>query len=74
MGKADATFFVKHKSQYLLIVQIYVNNIIFDSTNESLCKEFSTCMSKEFEISMMGKLKYVLRLQIEQNNKGIFIN
>ncbi|KAH9671985.1 Integrase catalytic domain-containing protein [Citrus sinensis] len=74
MGKADTTLFVKHKNQDILIVQIYVDDIFFDSTNELLCKEFSSCMSKEFEMSMMGELKYFLGLQIKQNEEGIFIN
>ena len=74
MGKADTTFFIKNKNQDILVVQIYVDDIIFGSTNESLCKEFSSCMSKEFEMSMMGELKYFLGLQIKQNNEGIFIN
>ena len=46
MGKADTTFFVKHKNQNILVVQIYSDDIIFCSTNELLCKEFSSCMSK----------------------------
>ncbi|KAH9670869.1 Integrase catalytic domain-containing protein [Citrus sinensis] len=74
MGKADTTLFVKYKNQDILIVQIYVDDIIFGSTNELLCKEFSSCMSKEFEMSMMGELKYFLGLQIKQNEEGIFIN
>ncbi|KAH9735120.1 hypothetical protein KPL71_017636 [Citrus sinensis] len=74
MGKADTTLFVKHKNQDILIVQIYVDDIIFGSTNELLCKDFSSCMSQEFEMSMMGELKYFLRLQIKQNEEGIFIN
>ncbi|KAH9649211.1 hypothetical protein KPL70_025897 [Citrus sinensis] len=74
MGKADTTLFVKLKNQDILIVQIYVDDIIFGSTNELLCKEFSSCMSKEFEMSMMGELKYFLGLQIKQNEEGIFIN
>ncbi|KAH9679831.1 hypothetical protein KPL71_026290 [Citrus sinensis] len=74
MGKADTTLFVKHKNQDILIVQIYVDDIIFGSTNELLCEEFSSCMSKEFEMSMMGELKYFLGLQIKQNEEGIFIN
>ncbi|KAH9744422.1 Integrase catalytic domain-containing protein [Citrus sinensis] len=58
----------------ILIVQIYVDDIIFGSTNELLCKDFSSCMSKEFEMSMIGELKYFLGLQIKQNEEGIFIN
>ncbi|KAK9195176.1 hypothetical protein WN943_003295 [Citrus x changshan-huyou] len=74
MEKADTTIFVKHKSQDILVVQIYVDDIIFVSTNELLCKEFSSCMSKEFEMNMMGELKYFFGLQIKQNEKQIFIN
>ncbi|KAH9724358.1 CCHC-type domain-containing protein [Citrus sinensis] len=74
MGKADTTLFVKHKNQDILIVQIYVDDILFGTTNELLCKDFSSCMSQEFEMSMMGELKYFLGLQIKQNEEGIFIN
>ncbi|KAH9768937.1 Integrase catalytic domain-containing protein [Citrus sinensis] len=74
MGKVDTSLFLKHKNQYILVVQIYVDDIIFGSTNELLCNEFSSCMSKEFEMSMMGELKYFLGLQIKQNEEEIFIN
>ena len=74
MGKVDSTLFIKNKGHDILLVQIYVDDIILGSTNESLCKEFSSFMSKEFEMSMMGKLKYFLGLQIKQTNEGIFIN
>ena len=50
MGKADTTLFIKQKNQDILVVQIYVDDIIFGSTNQSLCKGFSSCMSKEFEM------------------------
>ena len=51
--------------QQLLIVQIYVDDIIFGSTNESLCKAFESCMKDEFEMSMMGELNYFLGVQIK---------
>ncbi len=57
MGKVDITLFVKHKDQGIL-VQISIDDIIFGSTNKFLCKEFSSCMSRAFEMSMMGELKY----------------
>ena len=57
-----------------MLVQIYVDDIIFGSTNESLCKEFSIDMQSEFEMSMMGELNYFLGLQIKQTNDGIFVN
>ena len=63
MGKADTTLFVKHKNKDMIVVQIYVD-IIFGSTNELLCKEFSSCMSNEFEMSMIGELKYLSLIHI----------
>ena len=74
MGKTDTTLFSKHTNQDILTVQIYVDDIIFGSTNEFMCNDFSSCMSKEFKMSMMGELKYFFGLQIKQNNGGIFIN
>lgn len=74
IGKADTTLFIKRQSSDILLVQVYVDDIIFGSTNESLCKEFSLCMSREFEMSMMGELNYFLGLQIKQCPEGIFIS
>jgi hypothetical protein len=58
----------------MLFVQIYIDDIIFGSTNENLCKDFSKTMQDEFEMSMMGKLKFFLGFQIKQTNGGIFLN
>ena len=49
----------------MLLVQIYIDDIIFGAINVSLCKEFSKCIHSEFEMSMMGELKF-LGLQIKQ--------
>lgn len=73
-GKVDTTLFIKRRHNDILLVQIYVDDIIFGSTNDSLCKEFSLDMQSEFEMSMMGELKYFLGLQIKQTQEGIFIN
>ena len=73
-GKVDTNLFIKRKDNDILLVQIYVDDIIFGSTNESLCKEFSIDMQSEFEMSMMGELNYFLGLQIKQTNDGIFVN
>ena len=56
------------------MVQIYVDDIIFGSTKPSLCKKFFDLMTKEFEMSLMGDLKFFLGLQIIQTLEGIFIN
>ena len=53
-------FFTKHVDNDILIVQIYVDDIIFRSTNEKFCKDFESCMKKE-----MGEFNYFLGLQIK---------
>lgn len=73
-GKVDTTLFIKAKDCDLLVVQIYVDDIIFGSTNETLCQKFAKSMQGEFEMSMMGELTYFLRLQVKQTKEGIFIN
>jgi hypothetical protein len=55
-------------------VQIYVDDIIFGSTNESLCKEFSKLMQDEFEMSMMEELKFFLGIQINQCKDGLYVH
>ena len=63
-GKVHTTLFIKVKSNDILIVQIYVDDIIFGATNESLCQEFSKVMQGEFEMNMMGELAFFLGLQV----------
>ncbi|RVW19280.1 Retrovirus-related Pol polyprotein from transposon RE1 [Vitis vinifera] len=74
MGKIDTTLFIKTKEKDMLLVQIYVDDIIFGATNDSLCEDFSKCMHSEFEMSMMGELNFFLGLQIKQLKEGTFIN
>nr|GEW77523.1 copia protein [Tanacetum cinerariifolium] len=66
----DNTLFTKKKSSNLIIVQIYVNDIIFGSTCQDMCDEFTKSMDDEFEMSMMGELNFFLRLQIKQMKDG----
>jgi hypothetical protein len=73
-GKLEITLFLMFDGKDMLIVQIYVDDIIFGSTNENLCKEFSKTMQDEFVMSMMGELKFLLGLQIKQTKEGIFLN
>ena len=54
----------------ILIVQIYVDDIIFGFSNEKCCKDFESCMKTEFEMSMIGELNYFLGLQIKQRGDG----
>src|SRR3954470_11404733 len=55
-GKIDSTLFLKTNGKHILVVQIYVDDINFGSTDDIMCKEFSTLMTNEFEMSMMGEL------------------
>ncbi|KAL8091628.1 hypothetical protein AgCh_034040 [Apium graveolens] len=68
MGTADKTIFTRQEKDDILLVQIYVDDIIFGSTNDALCKEFSDNMSKEFKMSMMGELNFFLGLQIRKSD------
>ena len=73
-GSVDTTLFMMKKDNDLLVVQIYVDDIIFGATNENLCQDFAKIMQGEFEMSMMGELNFFLGLQIKQTKEGIFIN
>ena len=73
-GAIDNTLFILRERGNLLLVQVYVDDIIFGSTDESLCKKFSKIMSSKFEMSLMGELTFFLGLQIKQTSDGIFIN
>ena len=57
-GNVDPTLFTKCDNKDILLVQIYVNDIIFGSTKPSLCKKFSDLMTKEFKMSIMGEVKF----------------
>ncbi|GKA72177.1 copia protein, partial [Tanacetum coccineum] len=58
----------------LLLVQIYVNDIIFVASTPELCDLFAKIMCSKFKMSMMGKISFFLGLQISQSPKSIFIN
>jgi hypothetical protein len=63
--KADPTLFTKTCNGDLFICQIYVDDIIFGSTNQKSCEEFSRVMTQKFEMSMMGELTYFLGFQVK---------
>jgi hypothetical protein len=74
VSKVNPTLFTKTISKDLFVCQIYVDDIIFGSTNKSTCEEFSRIMIQNFEMSMMGELKYFLGFQVKQLQEGTFIN
>ncbi|GJT63367.1 retrovirus-related pol polyprotein from transposon TNT 1-94 [Tanacetum coccineum] len=73
-GVVDPTLFIRKIGKHTFQVQIYVDDIIFASTDPKDCGHFSNEMSSKFQMSMMGQISFFLGLQISQNPKGIFIN
>ncbi|KAI3733564.1 hypothetical protein L6452_13008 [Arctium lappa] len=72
-GVIDKTLFIKRKKKDILLVQIYVDDIIFGSTRDKMCKEFEELMHQRFKMSSMGELTFFLGLQVQQKSDGIFI-
>nr|GEX07702.1 putative ribonuclease H-like domain-containing protein [Tanacetum cinerariifolium] len=74
IGKIDQTLFIKKQKGYILLVQIYVDDIIFGVTNKDLCQSFEKLMKDKFQISSMEELTFFLGLQVKQNKDEIFIS
>jgi hypothetical protein len=74
VGKADTTLCTKTYDGDLFVCQIHVDDIIFGSTNQKSCEEFSRVMMPKFEMSMMGELNYFLGFQVKQLKEGTFIS
>nr|GEU78415.1 copia protein [Tanacetum cinerariifolium] len=72
--KIDQTLFIKKKKGDILLVRVYVDDIIFRSTNKDLCKAFEKLMKDKFQMSSMGELTFFLGLQVKQKQDGIFIS
>jgi transposase InsO family protein len=70
IGKADPTLFTRKVDKEIFVCQIYVDDILFGSTNQSWCENFSRIMTKRFEMSMMGELTFFLGFQIKQLKEG----
>ncbi|GJT23990.1 putative ribonuclease H-like domain-containing protein [Tanacetum coccineum] len=73
-GTIYKTLFIKKDSKDIILVQVYVDDIIFGSTKKAWCDEFEDLMQSEFEMSSMGELTFFLGLQVEQRTDGIFIS
>nr|GEU33234.1 hypothetical protein [Tanacetum cinerariifolium] len=73
-GAVDPTLFTRQAGNDLLLVQIYVDDIIFSSTNTAMCNEFANKIATKFKMSVMGQMSFFLGLKISQSPEGIFIN
>ncbi|GJR79807.1 retrovirus-related pol polyprotein from transposon TNT 1-94 [Tanacetum coccineum] len=73
-GIIDLTIFTRRHWGDILLVQVYVDDVIFGSTNPNFSKRFANLMKNNFEMLMMGELKFFLVLQVHQSPRGIFIS
>ncbi|GKA49386.1 uncharacterized mitochondrial protein-like protein [Tanacetum coccineum] len=73
-GKIDKTLFIRRHKGDILLVQVYMDDIIFGSINKKLCIAFEKLMHEKFQMSSMGELTFFLGLQVKQKKDGIFIS
>ncbi|GJU82902.1 retrovirus-related pol polyprotein from transposon TNT 1-94 [Tanacetum coccineum] len=73
-GIVDPILFIRREGKDILLVQIYVDDIIFASTKPDLCESFSKIMCSKFKMSMMVKLSFFLGLHISKSPRGIILN
>ncbi|GKA45598.1 retrovirus-related pol polyprotein from transposon TNT 1-94 [Tanacetum coccineum] len=73
-GVVDPTLFTRKTGKLILLVQIYVDDIIFALTDPKACDIFSNKMSSKFQMSIIGQMSFFLGLQVSQSPRGIFIN
>jgi hypothetical protein len=74
IGTVDTTLFTKKHNIDIFICHVYVDDIIFGSTNDCHCKKFGELMSKEFEMPMIGELTFFLGFQVKQMKDGNFVS
>nr|GFA72681.1 putative ribonuclease H-like domain-containing protein [Tanacetum cinerariifolium] len=73
-GIIDQTLFIRKQKGEFLLVQVYVDDIIFGSSNPKMCREFEALMHEKFKMSAMGELNFFLGLQVLQKKDGIFLS
>jgi hypothetical protein len=74
MGSVDKTLFTLNHDTAFLLVQIYVNDIIFGDSSHTLVSRFQEMMESEFQMSMMGELIFFLGIQVKQTRQGTFVH
>jgi hypothetical protein len=74
MESVDKTLFTLNHDTDFLLVQIYVDDIIFGVSSHSLVSRFQKMMENEFQMSMMGELTFFLGIQVKQTKQGTFVH
>nr|GFB83127.1 uncharacterized mitochondrial protein AtMg00810-like [Tanacetum cinerariifolium] len=70
----NKTLFIEKEKKDIMLVQVYVDDIIFGSTNKSWCDEFEKLIKNRFQMSSMGELALFLGLHVKKKEDGIFIS
>jgi hypothetical protein len=73
-GNADNNLYIKVNQDSILLIEVYVDDIIFGSDDDRMSHKFAKDMQNEFKMSLLGELSFFLGLQICQRNQGIFIS
>jgi hypothetical protein len=73
-GSAERNLYIKVSEGSILLIEVYVDDIIFGSDDDRLSQKFAKYMQNEFEMSLLGELSFFLGLQIHHRNQGIFIS
>nr|GEU89499.1 putative ribonuclease H-like domain-containing protein [Tanacetum cinerariifolium] len=73
-GIIDQTLFIRRQRGDFILIQVYVDDIIFGSSNLQLCREFKALMHEKFQMSAMGELNFFLGLQVLQKKDVIFLS
>nr|GEV47376.1 ribonuclease H-like domain, reverse transcriptase, RNA-dependent DNA polymerase [Tanacetum cinerariifolium] len=74
MGQIDNTLFIQRQKDDILLVQVYVDDIIFGSTKKELSTKFKKLLNNKFQMSSMGDISFFLGLQVQQKSDGIFLS
>jgi hypothetical protein len=74
MGSVDKTLFTLNHGTDFLLVQIYVDDIIFCDSSHTLVSRFQEMMESEFQMSIMGELTFFLGTQVKQTKQGTFVH
>nr|GEV12603.1 hypothetical protein [Tanacetum cinerariifolium] len=74
VAKIDTTLFIRRHKDDILLVQVYVDDIIFGLTKKELCNAFEKMMHEKLQMSSMAELTFFLGFQVKQKKDGLFIS
>jgi hypothetical protein len=74
VGSIEKSLFILKYDNDFLLVQIYVDDIIFGDSSHELVSSFQEMMEKEFQMSMIGELTFFLGIQVKQTKQGMFVH